>query len=225
MSEKQNSSLPSKYNPQDVEQDRYQFWLKGKFFEATDDKNKEPYTIVIPPPNVTGRLHLGHAWDTTMQDTVSRMKRMQGYDVLWLPGMDHAGIATQARVEAQLREQGKSRHDLGREKFLETVWDWKEEYADFIRQQWEKLVADNSSVTETVVCGLNGLGPTVTRFGITLSSISPSLVAVMSPTAAFSIVPSESFVSPTLSCPSAAIEPNGKQIVFGSQSVNKSTNW
>src|SRR5690625_2182915 len=139
MSEKQNSSLPSKYNPQDVEQDRYQFWLKGKFFEATGDKNKEPYTIVIPPPNVTGRLHLGHAWDTTMQDTVSRMKRMQGYDVLWLPGMDHAGIATQARVEAQLREQGKSRHDLGREKFLETVWDWKEEYADFIRQQWEKL--------------------------------------------------------------------------------------
>ncbi|HLR40286.1 MAG TPA: valine--tRNA ligase [Virgibacillus sp.] len=139
MSEKQNSSLPSKYNPQDVEQDRYQFWLKGKFFEATGDKNKEPYTIVIPPPNVTGRLHLGHAWDTTMQDTISRMKRMQGYDVLWLPGMDHAGIATQARVEAQLREQGKSRHDLGREKFLETVWDWKEEYADFIRQQWEKL--------------------------------------------------------------------------------------
>src|SRR5699024_8557526 len=102
-------------------------------------KNKESYTIVIPPPNVTGRLHLGHAWDTTMQDTISRMKRMQGYDVLWLPGMDHARIATQARVEAQLQEQGKSRHDLGREKSLKTDWEWKEEYAHFSRQQWEKL--------------------------------------------------------------------------------------
>ncbi|WP_106497010.1 valine--tRNA ligase [Lentibacillus sp. Marseille-P4043] len=139
MSEKPKSSLPSKYNPQEIEKGRYQFWVDGKFFEATGDENKEPYTIVIPPPNVTGKLHLGHAWDTTMQDTISRMKRMQGYDVLWLPGMDHAGIATQAKVEAKLREQGKNRHDLGREKFLETVWDWKEEYADFIRKQWEKL--------------------------------------------------------------------------------------
>src|SRR5699024_8308953 len=95
--------------------------------------------IVIPPPNVTGKLHLGHAWDTTMQDTISRMKRMQGYDVLWLPGMDHAGIATQAKVEAKLREQGKTRHDLGRDEYLETEWEWKEEYADFIRQQCEKL--------------------------------------------------------------------------------------
>src|SRR5690625_1350684 len=139
MSEKQNSSLPSKYNPQDVEQDRYQFWLKGKFFEATGDQNKEPFTIVTPPPNVTGRLHLGHAWDTTMQDTISRMKRMQGYDVLWLPGMDHAGIATQAVVEAKLREEGKNRYELGREKFVETVWEWKEEYAQVIRDQWAKL--------------------------------------------------------------------------------------
>ncbi|AIF43298.1 valine--tRNA ligase [Virgibacillus sp. SK37] len=139
MSEKQQNSLPTKYNPQEVEKDRYQFWLKGKFFEATGDKDKEPFTIVIPPPNVTGRLHLGHAWDTTMQDTISRMKRMQGYDVLWLPGMDHAGIATQAKVEAKLKEQGTSRYDLGREKFLETAWEWKEEYADFIRSQWEKL--------------------------------------------------------------------------------------
>ncbi|MGY0693173.1 valine--tRNA ligase [Virgibacillus sp. FSP13] len=139
MSEKPKSSLPSKYNPQEIEKGRYQFWVDGKFFEATGDENKDPYTIVIPPPNVTGKLHLGHAWDTTMQDTISRMKRMQGYDVLWLPGMDHAGIATQAKVEAKLREQGKSRYDLGREKFLDTVWDWKEEYADFIRKQWEKL--------------------------------------------------------------------------------------
>src|SRR5690625_1787138 len=139
MSEKQNSSLPSKYQPADVEKGRYQFWLKGKFFEATGDKHKEPFTIVIPPPNVTGRLHLGHAWDTTMQDTVSRMKRMQGYDVLWLPGMDHAGIATQAVVEAKIREEGKNRYDLGREKFIENVWEWKEEYAKVIRDQWAKL--------------------------------------------------------------------------------------
>ncbi|WP_188453501.1 valine--tRNA ligase [Virgibacillus oceani] len=139
MNDKPKKSLPSKYHPQEVEQERYKFWVDGKFFEATGDVEKEPYTIVIPPPNVTGKLHLGHAWDTTMQDTISRMKRMQGYDVLWLPGMDHAGIATQAKVEAKLREQGKNRYDLGREKFVDIVLEWKEEYADFIRKQWEKL--------------------------------------------------------------------------------------
>ncbi len=88
---------------------------------------------------MTGKLHLGHAWDSTLQDIVTRMKRMQGYDVLWLPGMDHAGIATQAKVEAKLREEGKTRYDLGREKFLEETWKWKEEYADFIRSQWAKI--------------------------------------------------------------------------------------
>ncbi|RLL47957.1 valine--tRNA ligase [Oceanobacillus piezotolerans] len=139
MNEQEYTSLPPKYNPQEVEKGRYQFWLEGKFFEATGDPNKEPYSIVIPPPNVTGKLHLGHAWDTTMQDTISRMKRMQGYDVLWLPGMDHAGIATQAKVEAKLKEQGTNRYELGREKFLEKSWEWKEEYASFIRSQWEKL--------------------------------------------------------------------------------------
>lgn len=131
--------LAPKYNPNEVEAGRYKFWLDGKYFEATGDKNKEPFSIVIPPPNVTGRLHLGHAWDTTMQDTISRMKRMQGYDVLWLPGMDHAGIATQSVVESKLREQGKTRYDLGRDKFIDTVWDWKEEYANHIREQWGKL--------------------------------------------------------------------------------------
>lgn len=139
MDEENKSAMAPKYNPNEIEKDRYRFWVDGKFFEATDDKEKEPFTIVIPPPNVTGRLHLGHAWDTTMQDTISRMKRMQGYDVLWLPGMDHAGIATQAKVEAKLKEQERSRHELGREKFLDVSWDWKEEYADFIRSQWEKL--------------------------------------------------------------------------------------
>ncbi|WP_318508175.1 valine--tRNA ligase [Bacillus sp. T3] len=132
-------SMPTKYDPQAIEQGRYDWWLKGKFFEAKGEADKQPYTIVIPPPNVTGKLHLGHAWDTTLQDILTRMKRMQGYDVLWLPGMDHAGIATQAKVEEKLRGEGKSRYDLGREKFVEETWKWKEEYAGHIRQQWAKL--------------------------------------------------------------------------------------
>ncbi len=131
--------MPTKYDPASIEKGRYQWWLEGKFFEAKNDVEKEPYTIVIPPPNVTGKLHLGHAWDTALQDILTRMKRMQGYDVLWLPGMDHAGIATQAKVDEKLRSQGISRYDLGREKFVEETWKWKEEYADFIRQQWSKL--------------------------------------------------------------------------------------
>lgn len=135
----EQNSLSAKYRPQDVEQNRYRFWMDGEFFKATGDGSKEPFSIVIPPPNVTGKLHLGHAWDTAMQDTIARMKRMQGYDVLWLPGMDHAGIATQAKVEAKLKENGQSRYDLGREKFLEKAWEWKDEYATFIRSQWEKL--------------------------------------------------------------------------------------
>ena len=137
--EQNELTMPTKYDPQSIEEGRYKWWLDGKYFEAQDDDSKQPYTIVIPPPNVTGRLHLGHAWDTTLQDILTRMKRMQGYDVLWLPGMDHAGIATQARVEAKLREEGKSRYDLGREKFLEQTWAWKEEYASVIRDQWSKL--------------------------------------------------------------------------------------
>ncbi|GAA0456793.1 valine--tRNA ligase [Alkalibacillus silvisoli] len=139
MSEHNDTSMAPKYNPNEVEQGRYQFWVEGKYFEAKNDESKDPFTVVIPPPNVTGRLHLGHAWDTTLQDIITRYKRMQGYDVLWLPGMDHAGIATQAKVEGKLKEEGQSRHDLGREQFLEKSWDWKEEYASFIRAQWEKL--------------------------------------------------------------------------------------
>src|SRR5699024_4885093 len=140
MSDKQSTNLPPKYDHQAIEADRYGFWLEGKYFEATGDKKKKPFSIVIPPPNATGKLHLGHAWDTTMQDTISRMKRMQGYVVWCVPGMDQAGTATQAVVEAKLKEQhGNSRYDLGREKFVETVWEWKEEYADHIREQWGKL--------------------------------------------------------------------------------------
>ena len=130
--------LATKYNHKSVEEGKYKTWLDHHYFEA-GDTSKKPYSIVIPPPNVTGKLHLGHAWDTTLQDMIIRYKRMQGYDALWLPGMDHAGIATQAKVEARLSEEGVSRYDLGREKFLEKAWSWKEEYASIIRSQWEKL--------------------------------------------------------------------------------------
>lgn len=132
-------TMPTKYDPKGTEAGRYEWWLNGKFFEAQPESGKEPYSIVIPPPNVTGKLHLGHAWDTTLQDIIIRMKRMQGYDALWLPGMDHAGIATQAKVEEKLRSEGLSRYELGREKFLEKTWEWKEEYASHIRAQWSKL--------------------------------------------------------------------------------------
>ena len=131
--------LSTKYQPNEVEAGRYQEWLNKELFKPSGDKKAKPYSIVIPPPNVTGKLHLGHAWDTTLQDIIIRQKRMQGFDTLWLPGMDHAGIATQAKVEEKLREQGISRYDLGREKFVEEVWSWKEEYADHIREQWAKM--------------------------------------------------------------------------------------
>ncbi|SDB95593.1 valyl-tRNA synthetase [Pelagirhabdus alkalitolerans] len=132
-------NLPPKYDSTAVEKGRYQYWVDGQFFEAQNQSDKDPFTVVIPPPNVTGKLHIGHAWDTTLQDIITRMKRMQGYDVLYLPGMDHAGIATQAKVEAKLKEEGQSRYDLGREQFLEKAWDWKESYAETIREQWEKM--------------------------------------------------------------------------------------
>ncbi|KRK99416.1 valyl-tRNA synthetase [Secundilactobacillus odoratitofui DSM 19909 = JCM 15043] len=131
--------MPPKYDPQAVEAGRYNEWLQDGLFKPSGDKKAHPYSIVIPPPNVTGKLHLGHAWDTTLQDMIIRQKRMQGFDTLWLPGMDHAGIATQAKVEAKLREQGISRYDLGREKFIEKVWEWKDEYANTIKTQWGKL--------------------------------------------------------------------------------------
>ncbi len=130
--------LATKYDHHEVELDKYQDWVSNDYFTA-GDLSKKPYCIVIPPPNVTGKLHLGHAWDTTLQDIIARYKRMQGYDMLWLSGMDHAGIATQAKVDARLKEQGISRYDIGREKFLDHAWIWKEEYAKTIRQQWAKM--------------------------------------------------------------------------------------
>ena len=148
--------LAPKYDHLKVEEGKYQEWLDKKYFEA-GDTSKKPYAIVIPPPNVTGKLHLGHAWDTTLQDMIIRYKRMQGYDALWLPGMDHAGIATQAKVDQRLREQGISRYDIGREKFLEQAWGWKEEYASIIRAQWAKLglSLDYSKERFTLDEGLN----------------------------------------------------------------------
>ena len=130
--------IEKKYDHHIVEAGRYDWWHQQGYFKS-GDTSKPPYTIVIPPPNVTGKLHLGHAWDNTLQDIIIRQKRMQGYDALYLPGMDHAGIATQAKIDARLKEQGTSRFDLGREKFLVEAWAWKDEYAQFIREQWEAL--------------------------------------------------------------------------------------
>ena len=130
--------LAQKYDHKSVEEGKYDNWVEKGYFNS-GDKSKEPFTIVIPPPNVTGILHIGHAWDNTLQDIISRYKRMQGFDMLYLPGMDHAGIATQAKVDARLKESGISRYDIGREKFLEHAWAWKEEYAATIRKQWAKL--------------------------------------------------------------------------------------
>ena len=130
--------LDSKYNHLEVEKNKYDNWKEKGYFKA-GDKSKNPYAIVIPPPNVTGVLHLGHAWDTTLQDIIIRYKRMQGYDALWLPGMDHAAIATEAKVVKRLKDQGIDKYEYGREKFLDACWDWTHEHADTIRKQWGKL--------------------------------------------------------------------------------------
>lgn len=130
--------LDTKYNYKEVENGKYNKWKEKGYF-TSGDLSKEPYCIVIPPPNVTGKLHLGHAWDTTLQDILIRYKRMDGYDALWLPGMDHAGIATQAKVDKKLKEQGIQPRSLSREEWLKHAWAWKEEYATNIYQQWEKL--------------------------------------------------------------------------------------
>lgn len=121
-----------------VEEGKYENWLNHKYFES-GDLSKKPYAIVIPPPNVTGKLHLGHAWDTTLQDIIIRFKRMQGYDALWVPGMDHAGIATQAKVDAKLKDMGINPRSLERTEWLKYAWDWKNEYAENIHKQWAKM--------------------------------------------------------------------------------------
>lgn len=136
-----NPELPTQYAPADVEGKLYERWVERGYFTADASSEKDPYTIVIPPPNVTGALHLGHAFQVTLMDALTRRKRMQGYETLWLPGMDHAGIATQNKVEQQLAEEGKSRHDLGRDAFTERVWQWKDEYGGRILDQLRRLGA------------------------------------------------------------------------------------
>ncbi len=134
------NELPKTYNPNETEDKLYEFWQKNGFFNAEIDPDKKPFTIVIPPPNVTGQLHMGHAFDDTLQDILTRTKRMQGYSALWLPGTDHAGIATQIKVEEALRQdEGITRYDLGREAFLERVWDWKDKYGSRIIEQLKKM--------------------------------------------------------------------------------------
>ena len=130
--------LEKKYNHIEVEKEKYEFWKKEGYFNS-GDLTKKPYSIVIPPPNVTGKLHLGHAWDTTLQDILIRYKRMDGFDALWVPGMDHAGIATQAKVDQKLKSLGYEPREMSRKKWLEHAWNWKEEYADNIHKQWAKL--------------------------------------------------------------------------------------
>ena len=148
--------LNNKYNHLVVEEGKYNTWVKKGYF-TSGDKEKEPFSIVIPPPNVTGKLHLGHAWNTTLQDIIIRYKRMNGYDALWLPGMDHAGIATQAKVEQKMRENGINKYVIGREKFLEKAWEWKTEYAETIHKQWAKmgLSLDYTKERFTLDAGLN----------------------------------------------------------------------
>ncbi len=134
------NELPKTYDPSATEDKLYRFWEENGYFNAEVDENKKPYTIVIPPPNVTGQLHMGHAFDETLQDILIRTKRMQGYSALWMPGTDHAGIATQIKVEENLRkEEGLTRYDLGREEFLKRVWAWKEQYGNRIIEQLKKL--------------------------------------------------------------------------------------
>ncbi|MGE5509566.1 MAG: valine--tRNA ligase, partial [Chitinophagales bacterium] len=133
------AEMAKTYDPHEVEQRWYRFWEEGRYFHAEPNPKKKPYCIVIPPPNVTGSLHLGHAWDNTIQDILIRYHRMAGFETLWMPGTDHAGIATQVKVEDKLREAGLTKYDLGREKFLERVWEWKEEYGGRILQQLRRL--------------------------------------------------------------------------------------
>ncbi|MGY2062484.1 class I tRNA ligase family protein, partial [Nocardia gipuzkoensis] len=132
-------ALPKSWNPGDVEAQLYERWVTAGYFTADATSDKPPYSIVLPPPNVTGSLHMGHALDHTLMDTLTRRKRMQGYEVLWLPGMDHAGIATQTIVEKQLAVDGKTKEDFGRELFIDKVWDWERESGGQIQGQMRRL--------------------------------------------------------------------------------------
>ena len=135
-----SKELEKQYNPSSFEDKIYKFWVDNGYFHADEKSDKPTYTIVIPPPNITGQLHMGHALDETFQDILIRTKRMQGYNALWIPGTDHAGIATQIKVEEDLRvNEGLTRYDLGRDEFLKRVWAWKEKFGDRIINQLKTL--------------------------------------------------------------------------------------
>ena len=156
--------LASTFSPADIESPLYEKWIKAGYFTADNTSDKEPYTIVLPPPNVTGSLHIGHALDHTLQDVLIRMKRMKGFETLWLPGMDHAGIATQNVVEKQLAAQGKSRHDLGREEFVKKVWEWKAESGGAILGQMRRLGESVDWSREAFTMDANGIKAVPTIF-------------------------------------------------------------
>jgi len=139
MCENCNHKLNDKYNPKDFEEKNYENWEKKGYFKPSDDRTKTPYSIVMPPPNVTGKLHMGHALDDTLQDVLIRFKRMQGYNTLWLPGTDHAAIATELKIVESLKEQGIQKHDLGRSGFLKKAWEWTELYGGTIVNQQKRL--------------------------------------------------------------------------------------
>jgi len=132
-------SMEKNYNPQEAEDEIYKAWEEGGYFEAKSDSNKKPFTVVMPPPNITGNLHMGHALDQTMQDIIIRFKRMQGYCAVWIPGTDHASIATEAKIVEQMRKEGISKKDIGRDEFLKRAWDWKKTYGGNITKQLKKL--------------------------------------------------------------------------------------
>ena len=131
--------IEKNYNPAEIEDRLYSKWQEKKYFHAEVDRSKKPFTIVMPPPNITGQLHMGHALDNTMQDILTRFKRMQGYEALWLPGTDHASIATEAKIVEKMREEGITKEDLGREKFLDRAWQWKAQYGGRIVSQLKKI--------------------------------------------------------------------------------------
>ena len=134
-----SKELDKNYNPSEIEGRIYEKWLEHKYFHAEPDRSKKPFTIVMPPPNITGQLHMGHALDNTLQDILIRFKRMQGYEALWVPGTDHASIATEVKVVEAIAKEGLTKESLGREKFLERVWDWKKEYGGRIVSQLKKM--------------------------------------------------------------------------------------
>ena len=134
-----SKQLEKTYNPKEIESKLYDKWLENKYFHAEVDRSKKPFTIVMPPPNITGKLHMGHALDNTLQDILIRYKRMQGYNALWVPGTDHAAISTEVKVTEQLKKEGIDKKELGREGFLARTWEWKEEYGGTITSQLKKL--------------------------------------------------------------------------------------